>query len=54
MPSASERLCAGVWRPMAARIGPNPAAAIPTPASALPSVSMTASVAAAIITMPAT
>ena len=45
---------AGVWRVIAPKIGPKPAAAMPTPVRALPSVRRTPSVAAAIISMPAT
>ena len=53
-PSAIERFAAGVWRVITPKIGPKPAAAMPTPVSALPRVRSTPSVAAAIISMPAT
>ena len=42
-PSAMERLLAGVWRAMAPKIGPKPAAAMPMPHRMLPSVSITPS-----------
>jgi len=53
-PSTTERLAGGVLRLMAPKIGPKPAAAMPSPHSTLPSVSMTPSVAIAMVNMPMT
>ena len=53
-PSATERLAGGVCRLTEPKIGPNPAAAMPMPHNTLPDVSMTPSVAKAIIIMPTT
>ncbi len=53
-PSATERRSGGVCRAIAPKIGPNPAAAMPMPESTLPSVSITPSLASAIISIPAT
>src|SRR5262249_53557828 len=54
IPSALDRHSTGAWRPIAPRIGPNPAADMPMPASALPAVNMAPSLAVAIMSMPAT
>src|SRR6266536_85487 len=53
-PSATDRCAGGVCRAIAPKIGPKPAAAKPTPESTLPRVSITPSLASAIISMPAT
>src|SRR6266436_3533377 len=53
-PSASERFSGGVCRLMEPKIGPNPAAAMPMPHATFPRVSMTPSVANAIMNMPMT
>ena len=53
-PSATERRAGGVLRLMAPKIGPKPAAAMPSPHSTLPSVSITPSLATAMVNMPMT
>ena len=51
---ATERFSDGVCRLMEPKIGPNPAAAMPMPHATFPRVSMTPSVANAIMNMPPT